>query len=128
MTDLILASKSPFRGMLMRNAGLDFVQEAADVDERAIEQAVLGSGITPEDLAMLLAEAKAQSLSAKRPDALVIGSDQTLSWEIKSPQGRRTWRKPDSACAARRPHTPTECRRRDRQRGETVWRQFRSRV
>lgn len=79
MTELILASKSPFRAMLMRNAGLEFVQHGADVDERAIESAMYTDGVSPEDLASTLAEVKALDVSAKHPDAFVVGSDQTLS-------------------------------------------------
>ena len=79
MTELILASKSPFRALLMHNAGLAFAQHAADVDERAIEAAMDADGVSPEDLALVLAEVKALDVSAKYPDALVIGSDQTLS-------------------------------------------------
>lgn len=123
MTDLILASKSPFRAMLMRNAGLDFAQEAAGVDERTIEQTMAGSGITPEDLAMILAEAKAQSVSAKRPDALVIGSDQTLSL------GDQVFHKAENMEEAR--HRLLQLQGRTHQlnagvviarKGETVWR------
>lgn len=79
MSDLILASKSPFRAMLMRNSGLAFSQQAADVDERAIEQTLESTGTTPADLALILAEAKALDVSRRYPEALVIGSDQTLS-------------------------------------------------
>ena len=79
MSDLILASKSPFRAILMRNAGLAFSQQAARVDERVIEQTLEDTGTTPADLALILAEAKAVEVSGRSPDALVIGSDQTLS-------------------------------------------------
>lgn len=79
MNDLILASKSPFRAMLMRNAGLAFNQQAARIDERVVEQTLETTGITPSDLAMILAEAKAVDVSERYPNALVIGSDQTLS-------------------------------------------------
>ncbi|MGO8477696.1 Maf family protein, partial [Rhizobium ruizarguesonis] len=34
---LILASSSPFRRMLMENAGLSFEAHAARIDERAVE-------------------------------------------------------------------------------------------
>ena len=76
---IILASKSPFRAMLMKNAGLAFSQSAAEVNERAIEDAVGQSGVTAEDLALILAEAKALDVSGRHAGALVIGSDQTLS-------------------------------------------------
>ncbi|MEN0088132.1 MAG: Maf-like protein [Pseudomonadota bacterium] len=77
--DLVLASASPFRAALLKNAGLDFEALPADVDERAIEASVGRSGLDGGDLAELLAMAKAQHVSARRPGALVIGGDQTLT-------------------------------------------------
>ncbi|MFK4824666.1 Maf-like protein [Paenochrobactrum sp. BZR 588] len=78
-TSLILASKSPFRAQLLNNAGLIFGTENADIDERAVEAPLYRSGATPEDVAVVLAEAKALAVSAKYPDAIIIGCDQTLS-------------------------------------------------
>lgn len=75
--DLILASASPFRKMLLQNAGLKFVSQPAQIDERAVEETV--QGLDAEDLATILAEAKAQDVSSRHPRAVVIGSDQTLS-------------------------------------------------
>lgn len=76
---IILASGSPFRRKMLEDAGVPFEQVRPEIDERAVEQAVSGSGLTPADLAELLAEAKATAVSELHPDALVIGSDQTLS-------------------------------------------------
>lgn len=76
---IILASSSPFRKMLLVNAGIRFEAESARIDERAVEESVANSGLTPEDLALLLAEAKALDVAARHPGALVIGSDQTLA-------------------------------------------------
>ncbi len=76
---IILASGSPFRRMLLENAGVDFEAIPAAVDERAVEAPLEGSGVSPEDVALILAEAKAQEVSARYLDALVIGCDQTLS-------------------------------------------------
>ncbi|WP_420960540.1 Maf-like protein [Brucella sp. IR073] len=78
---IILASKSPFRAALMKNAGIAFEAVAADIDERAVEATLEGSGATSEDVAAVLAEAKALDVSSNHPEALVIGSDQTLSLE-----------------------------------------------
>lgn len=75
---LVLASGSPFRRLLLENAGIAFVADPAAIDERAVEEAV-GEGVSGEDIAAILAEAKAQDVSARHPGALVIGSDQTLS-------------------------------------------------
>lgn len=79
----ILASGSPYRRILMENAGIVFTVEKPQVDERAIEQVTAGSGMTPGELAQILAEAKAQDVSSRRAGALVIGSDQTLSLDGK---------------------------------------------
>ena len=76
---IVLASGSPFRRKMLEDAGLAVEALGPQTDERAVEAAVAGSGVTPEDLAMILAEAKALDVSARLPDALVIGADQTLS-------------------------------------------------
>lgn len=76
---IVLASGSPFRKKMFEDAGLVFKVERPEIDERAVEAAVQNSGVTPEDLALILAEAKALDISLKRPGALVIGTDQTLS-------------------------------------------------
>lgn len=76
---IILASGSIYRRKLLEDAGVDFTVLKPDLDERAIEAPLAGTGVTPEEVATVLAEAKAVAVSETRPDALVIGSDQTLS-------------------------------------------------
>lgn len=76
---IVLASSSPFRKALLVNAGIDVEAVPATVDERALEAPLRGSGVSPEDVALVLAEAKAVDVSEKKPGALVLGCDQTLS-------------------------------------------------
>lgn len=76
---LILASTSPFRRAMLADAGLNFEAVAPEVDERAAEAPLKDSGASPEDIALILAEAKAIDVSQRYPDALVLGCDQTLS-------------------------------------------------
>ncbi|MBY3236324.1 Maf-like protein [Rhizobium laguerreae] len=76
---LILASSSPFRRMLMENAGLSFEAHAARIDERAVEAPLEKAGAKPDAVALVLARAKAEEVSRRFPDSLVIGSDQTMS-------------------------------------------------
>jgi septum formation protein len=76
---IILASGSPFRKKMLEDAGISFEVERPEIDERAVESAVEGSGLTPGDLASILAEAKALDVSQRAPGKLVIGTDQTLS-------------------------------------------------
>ncbi|MFC3723914.1 Maf-like protein [Neoaquamicrobium sediminum] len=76
---IVLASGSPFRRKMLEDAGLEIEVEKPQIDERAVEAAVANSGVGPEDLALILAEAKALEVSQDRPGVLVIGTDQTLS-------------------------------------------------
>ncbi len=78
---IILASTSPFRRALLENAGVAFSVDRPRIDERAIEETTQGSGVTPAEIALILAQAKAEEVSARHPESLVIGSDQTLSFE-----------------------------------------------
>jgi septum formation protein len=74
---LVLASKSPARAQLLRNAGLQFDTASPGVDEEAVKAAMLDDGAGPREIADALAELKAIRVSNKR-DGLVIGADQTL--------------------------------------------------
>nr|WP_025089880.1 Maf-like protein [Brucella intermedia] len=96
MSDLILASKSPFRSALLKNAGIEFSTASAEIDERAVEAPLYETGATPEEVAQVLAEAKALDVSEKNPGAVVIGCDQTLSL------GDEIFHKPTDMEAARR--------------------------
>jgi septum formation protein len=74
---LILASQSRARQMLLTNAGIAFETIPADIDERAVQQA---SGLTtPRDIAALLAREKALWVSLRQVGKYVIGADQTLA-------------------------------------------------
>lgn len=81
MSKIVLASSSDIRGQLLRNAGVSFDVVPARVDEAAFRDAMLASGSNARDIADGLAEIKAQKISAKRPDDLVIGCDQVLNFQ-----------------------------------------------
>jgi septum formation protein len=78
MTPLLLASGSPTRLRLLRAAGLDVEAVAPRVDEEAAKAALLAEGHGPRAVADALAELKGARASQRRPEALVIGADQTL--------------------------------------------------
>ncbi|MCX7685348.1 MAG: Maf family nucleotide pyrophosphatase [Acetobacteraceae bacterium] len=78
---LILASGSATRAALLRAAGLSFTVMPPAVDEAAIKQAAKAEAIPPRDAAVMLAEAKAERISRRHPEALVIGADQLLVCE-----------------------------------------------
>jgi septum formation protein len=88
--ELVLASTSPIRGTLLANAGVPYGSEAPAVDESAVKE---GFGGDDGALATKLAEAKALAVSARRPQALVIGSDSLVSVEgrrFDKPGGRES--------------------------------------
>ena len=70
MPQLILASTSPYRRELLARLALDFEVVAPEVPEEQLP------GESPTDRALRLATAKAQAVSARYPEALVLGSDQ----------------------------------------------------
>src|SRR6266481_7741178 len=89
---LILASQSRARQVLLANAGIEFEAVAAEIDERAVQQA--SSLSAPGEIAALLAREKALSVSTRWPGNFVIGADQTLAL------GTRLFSKPNSRAQA----------------------------
>ncbi|TZG38509.1 Maf-like protein [Agrobacterium sp. B1(2019)] len=92
--ELILASSSASRQMLMRNAGLTFSAIPADIDERALDEQLERDGASPEEVALELARAKALAVSTLYPGALVLGCDQTMAL------GARVYHKPKTMAEA----------------------------
>ena len=72
---LILASASPRRQQLLSEAGYAFTVVPADVDEEDYPP-----GILPADLAELLAARKAQAVSRKFPEDVVLGADTVVAF------------------------------------------------
>ena len=80
---LILASSSATRLKLLRAAGLQVTPAAARIDEVAIRLSLEAEGAKPHDIADALAEFKAQKISDKNPDSLILGCDQILECDSK---------------------------------------------
>lgn len=72
MPDLILASTSPYRRILLERLGLPFRCLRPTCDEEALKEPPR----PPRQLAADLADAKAASIAVEQPQAVVIGSDQ----------------------------------------------------
>ena len=68
---LVLASQSPRRSEILRQAGLEFTIRIADVDETVID------GETPEEYVQRLAVDKASAVSAAAGE-VVLGADTTV--------------------------------------------------
>ena len=86
---LVLASQSPRRAEILRQAGIPFAVRAAPVDE------TLGPGEAPEDYVRRLAEAKALAVPASAGE-IILGADTTVvvNGEVLA--------KPEDAADARR--------------------------
>lgn len=86
---LVLASTSRARSMLLTQAGIDHVMEGSGVDESRYDAA------TPEALVSTLADAKARAVAARLVDGVVLGCDSVLGID------QRVLGKPATASAAR---------------------------
>ncbi len=86
MIKIILASKSDVRKKILLENGINFEAEPSQVDEDVIKQSLLKNGATPEIISKNLAELKANKVSNKMPEELVLGADSVidLSGEVIS--------------------------------------------
>lgn len=87
----VLASRSPRRIALLREAGYSFDLDPADVDEEAFDPA-----LSPEAIARHLAVLKAQTVAARHPGLWTLGSDTVVAI------GRTLFGKPADSDEARR--------------------------
>ena len=78
---IILASGSRFRRTMLEGAGVRILVAPAEIDEAAIKLALQDDNpeIEPQDVAEVLARAKAEEVSLRNPGVLVIGADQVLA-------------------------------------------------
>jgi len=70
MSQLVLASTSTYRSALLTRLQLPFITDAPNVDETPL------ANETASELVVRLATAKAQALTIRYPQHLIIGSDQ----------------------------------------------------
>ncbi len=79
--ELVLASKSASRRAMLDAAGVAYRALPAELDERAIEEGLIGA--LPQEIAEALSVAKAAALASHYPEALVLGSDSLVVVEGK---------------------------------------------
>lgn len=72
---LILASSSPYRKEMLGRLALPFETRSPDVDETP------RPGEPPAELALRLAQTKAQTVAHQAPGAVVIGADQVATFD-----------------------------------------------
>jgi len=83
MKDLILASSSGIRKIILEKHNFNILVHAPNVDEEEIKKSLLQENATPKEVAETLARLKAVKISGKYKDQIVLGADQVLSLEGK---------------------------------------------
>tara|TARA_B100002052_G_C15736097_1_gene530976 strand:+ start:370 stop:954 length:585 start_codon:yes stop_codon:yes gene_type:complete len=78
MVELILASKSIVRKEILDKHNIEVKIEPSTVDEEPIKQSLLKERASPEIISKNLAEIKANRVSQKNPDILVLGADSVI--------------------------------------------------
>ena len=83
MTSLILASKSKVRKDILNKNNINCIVEPSNVDEDLVKESLLNEGATPEIISKNLAELKANKVSQKKNEEIVLGADSVIDLEGK---------------------------------------------
>ena len=92
MSDLILASKSKVRKEILNKNNINCIVEPSNVDEDLVKESLLNEGANPEIISKNLAELKANKISQKKNDKIVLGADSVIDLEgeiISKPADRK---------------------------------------
>ena len=91
MVEIILASKSKVREEILKKNGIQCKIIHSNVDEDPVKESLLNEGASPEIISKNLAELKANKVSQKNYDALVLGADSVIDLDgelISKPENR----------------------------------------
>ncbi len=91
MVEIILASKSKVRKKILDENNINNRVEPSNVDEDLIKESLLKNKATPTVISKNLAELKANKVSLKNIDSLVLGADSVIDLEgqlISKPESR----------------------------------------
>jgi len=89
---IVLASKSGVRKEILKKNKIDCDVEPSNVDEDEVKAAMLNENATPTLISKNLAELKANKVSNKNPDRIVLGADSVIDFEgelISKPKSRQ---------------------------------------
>jgi len=92
INNIILASKSEVRKKILNKNGINCQVIPANVDEDQIKKSLLEEKATPEIISKNLAELKANKVSEKKHDQLVLGADSVIDLNgklISKPPNRK---------------------------------------
>ena len=77
---IILASRSGVRKEILDKNKINCEVSPADVDEDQVKESLLKEKATPEIISKNLAELKANKVSKKKPDKLVLGAGSVIDF------------------------------------------------
>ncbi len=80
---IILASKSGVIKKILENHKINCNVMPANIDEDQVKESMISEKATPELVSKNLAELKANKISSKKPDELVLGADSVIDLEGK---------------------------------------------
>ena len=89
---IVLASKSGVRKEILRKNKIDCDVEPSNVDEDEVKISMINESATPTLISKNLAELKANKVSNKNPDKIVLGADSVIDLEgelISKPKSRQ---------------------------------------
>ena len=92
MSNIILASKSKVRKKILEKYNINCLVEPSNIDEEPIKDSLLNVGTSPEMISKNLAELKANKISQKKNEEVVLGADSVIDLEgeiISKPSDRK---------------------------------------
>ena len=92
LKQIILASKSAVRKKILEENQIKCIVEPSNIDEDSIKDSLLKENSTPEIISKNLAELKANKISQKKNDLLVLGADSVIDLKgkiISKPTNRK---------------------------------------
>ena len=92
MLEIVLASKSKVREEILKINNIQCIIKPSNVDEDPVKKSLLKEGATPEIISKNLAELKANKVSMKKTDEIVLGADSVIDLEgelISKPGSRK---------------------------------------
>ena len=91
MDKIILASKSKVRKEILENNNVIVEVDPSNIDEDVVKKTLINKKVSPEIISKNLAELKANKISQKRTDFLILGADSVIDLDgelISKPNNR----------------------------------------
>ena len=92
LSKIILASKSKIRKNILDKNNIESIVEPSNVDEDTVKLTLIKENATPEIISKNLAELKANKVSIKKQDEIVLGADSVIDLDgelISKPESRQ---------------------------------------